>query len=85
MLLLFGRYVVSDSFCSPVNYRLSGSFVHRIIQAKILEWVPLSSPGDRPYPGIEPMSPALAKGFFITEPPQIKILKQKIILDLHKN
>ena len=26
------------------------------------------SPGDLPYPGIEPMSPALAGGFFTTEP-----------------
>ena len=29
----------------------------------------LPSPGDLPDPGIEPMSPALADGFFITEPP----------------
>ena len=27
------------------------------------------SPGDLPDPGIEPMSPALAGGFFTTEPP----------------
>ena len=27
------------------------------------------SPGDLPDPGIKPMSPALARGFFITEPP----------------
>ena len=29
----------------------------------------ISSPGDLPDPGIEPMSPALAAGFFTTEPP----------------
>ena len=28
-----------------------------------------SSPGDPPEPGIEPMSPELAGGFFTTEPP----------------
>ena len=28
----------------------------------------LPSPGDLPYPGIEPASPALAGGFFTTEP-----------------
>ena len=31
--------------------------------------LPLSSPGDLPNPGIEPTSPALAGGFFTTEPP----------------
>ena len=30
--------------------------------------VPFSSPGDLPNPGIEPVSPALAGGFFTTEP-----------------
>ena len=27
------------------------------------------SPGDLPNPGFEPMSPALARGFFTSEPP----------------
>ena len=31
--------------------------------------LPFPSPGDLPDPGIEPMSPALAHGFFTTEPP----------------
>ena len=31
--------------------------------------LPLPSPGYLPYPGIEPVSPALAGGFSITEPP----------------
>ena len=31
-------------------------------------WLPFPSPGDLPDPGIEPMSPALAGGFFTTEP-----------------
>ena len=30
--------------------------------------LPFSSPGDPPDPRIEPLSPALAGGFFITEP-----------------
>ena len=38
-------------------------------QARILEWVATSSSGDLPDPGIEPVSPALAGGFFTTEPP----------------
>ena len=31
--------------------------------------LPSHSPGDFPVPRIKPMSPALAGGFFITEPP----------------
>ena len=31
--------------------------------------LPFPSPGDIPSPGIEPLSPALTSGFFITEPP----------------
>ena len=31
--------------------------------------LPFPSPGDLPDPGIEPVSPALAGGFFTTEPP----------------
>ena len=30
--------------------------------------LPFPPPGDLPYSGVEPMSPALAGGFFITEP-----------------
>ena len=32
--------------------------------------LPFPSPGDLPDPGIEPVSPALAGGFFTTEPPE---------------
>ena len=32
--------------------------------------LPLPSPGDLPDPGIEPGFPALASGFFTTEPPE---------------
>ena len=31
--------------------------------------LPIPSPGDLPDPGIEPVSPALADGFFTLEPP----------------
>ena len=40
--------------CSP-----PGSSVHGNFQAKILEWLPLPSPGDLPDPRIEPESLAL--------------------------
>ena len=47
---------------------LPGSSVHGISQARILEWVAISSPGGLPNPGTELMSPALAGGFLTTEP-----------------
>ena len=46
-----------------------GSFVHGILQARILEWVAMPSSGDLPDPGIEPVSlrsSALAGGFITT-------------------
>ena len=46
---------------------LTGSSVHGISQAKILEWVPFSSPRDLPSPEVEPASP-IAGGFFTIEP-----------------
>ena len=48
---------------------LPGSSVHGTSQARILEQVATSFFGDLPDPGIEPKSPALAGGFFTTEPP----------------
>ena len=42
------------TLCDPMDYT-----VHGILQARILEWVAFSSPGDLPNPGIEPRSPTL--------------------------
>jgi len=44
-----------------------GSSVHGILQARILEWVAISSSRDLPDPGIEPTSPEFADRFFTTE------------------
>ena len=35
------------------------SSVHGILQAIILQWVAISTPGDLPDPGLEPWPPAL--------------------------
>ena len=40
-----------------------------ILQARILEWVAMTSPGDLPNPEIEPRSPALQADSLPTEPP----------------
>ena len=45
--------------CSP-----PGSSVHGISQARILEWVAISFSRGSSQPGIEPVSAALADGFF---------------------
>ena len=44
--------------------------------------LPFRPPGDRLDPGIEPMSPALAGGFFVTEPPR-KPLSLCIVIDTY--
>ena len=41
----------------PMDYVLPGSSVHGILQARILGWAALPSPGDLPDPGIKPASP----------------------------
>ena len=51
-----------------MTHSLSGSSVHGILQARILEWLSCPPPGDLPNPGIDPaslVSPALAGGFFV--------------------
>ena len=42
-----------------MDYSPQGSSVHGITPARILEWVAISTPGDRPDPGNELTSPAL--------------------------
>ena len=50
--------VVSDSLRLHGLYSLPVSSVYGISQAKILEWVAISSLGDLPGLGMEPKSPA---------------------------
>ena len=50
--------------CSPL-----GSSVHGILQAGILEWITISSPGDLSNPRIKPRSPALQVDSLPTELP----------------
>ena len=53
--------------CSPL-----GSSVYEILHARILGWAAMPPPWNLADPGIELVSltsPALAGGFFITEPP----------------
>ena len=47
------------TLCDPVDCSPPGSSVHGILQARILGWVALPSPGHLPDPGIKLESPAL--------------------------
>ena len=60
---------MSDSFATPVDYSPLASSVHGFPKQENWSELPFPSPGDLPYPGIEPASPALADRFFITLPP----------------
>ena len=56
----------------PMDCCLPGSSVHGILQARILEWVAISSSGDLPDAQIKPVylaSPALVGGFSTNELP----------------
>ena len=71
----------SLTFCDPVDCSPPGSSLTGILQARILEWVACPPPGGLPHPGIEPTSPALAGGFFISEPvgkPQSRVKCQSL-------
>ena len=57
------------TLCDRMDYSPPGSSVHGILQARILEWVAISSSRDLPNPGVKLPSPALAGRFFTTEPP----------------
>ena len=71
------------ALCDPMDCSLPGSSVHGFLQARILEWVAIHSPGDLPSPRelpdpeielASPTSPALARRIFITESPGMSIL-----------
>ena len=61
------------TLCDPMDCSLSGSSVHEIFQARVLEWIAIPSPGDLPDPGIEPRSLALQADTLPSEPLLIDI------------
>ena len=54
-------------FATPMDCKLPGSSVHRILQQEYWSGLPFASPGDLPDPGIEPGSPALQADSLPTE------------------
>ena len=68
--------------CNPMDCSLTGSSVHGISQARILEWVAIPSPGDLPDLRIEPAFLALQADFCIagrrpSKPEKVKKKKKK--------
>ena len=65
------KVVVSQSYglCNAMDCSPSGSSVHGILQARILEWVADSFSRTSSHPGIEPRSPTLQKDSLWCEPP----------------
>ena len=61
------------TLCNPMDCSPPGSSVHRISQARILEWVAISYSRDLPDPGTKHIHVlcllSLAGGFFISVPP----------------
>ena len=57
------------TLCNPTDCTASGSSVHGLSQQEYWSGSPFPSPGGLLGPGIEPVSPALAGGFFTPEPP----------------
>ena len=57
------------TLCNPMDCSpLGSSSVNGILQARILEWAVISSPGDLPDSGIKPRSPALQAYSLPSEP-----------------
>ena len=57
------------TLCSPMDSQLPGLSVHGILQARLPKWVVISFSGYLPDPGIKPVSPALAGGFWVVSLP----------------
>ena len=56
------------TLCDLMDYSLEGSAVHGIFKQEYWSGLPFTTPGYLPDPGIQPRSPALAGGYFTTEP-----------------
>ena len=61
--------VMSDSFATPETVAHQAPLSVGFRRQEYWSWLPLPPPGHLPDRGIEPASPALAGGFFTTEPP----------------
>ena len=71
------------ALCNPMDCSPPGSSVHGILQARILEWVAISSSRGSSRPRDRTSISALAGGFFTTEPPgKPKGIEPRLIIRL---
>ena len=69
------------TLCDPAYYNPSGSSVHGIFQARILEWAPFPPSEKLPDWGVKsefPESTALASGFRTTESPEKLLISSAV-------
>ena len=69
LLLLFSHWVLSNSFVTPWTVACQALLSMGLPRQEYWTGLPFPSPGYLPNPGIEPISPTLAGGFFTAEPP----------------
>ena len=62
---------------NSLDCSLSGSSVHGILQARMLEQVVIPSSRDLPYPEIKSRSPALQADSLPSEPPQKQVYAEE--------
>ena len=65
------------TFCGHMDCSLSGSSVHRILQARILEWFAIPFARGSSQPGDWTRVSCIASGFFTTEPPGKPIISSR--------
>ena len=69
------------TLCDPMDCSPPDSSVHGILQARILEWVAIPSPGDL----LDPRSPALQADSLLSEPPGITFsLLYNVLVNISK-
>ena len=61
-----------------MDYSAPSSFVQRILQTRILEWVAIFISRDLPHPGIKPESPVLQEDSLPSEPLEKPILRPSV-------
>ena len=72
------------TLCDRMDCSLPDSSVCKILQARILAWLPFPSPEDLPNPGIEPKSPAWQADSLPSElPGKPSVLYSRSIFDIY--
>ena len=82
-LLLFSLLSCVQFFVAPWTVTLQAPLPMGFPRQEYWTELPFLSPGDLPDPGIKPRSPALADGFFTTDPPGKPKFKKHISYSYH--